>query len=324
MKSRSKPEHQFTAITNADVLTARGPKNDVDVTRPYLMFVESEYSANGRVEDTATIFLTNRECPFRCVMCDLWKNTTDDRVPVGAIPEQIRHALKHLPAAQHVKLYNSGNFFDPQAIPPEDLRDISRLVNGFETVIVENHPKLCSDHCIQFRDQCQTHLEIAMGLETSDESTLQLLNKGMTTGDFAQACEFLSSNDISIRTFVLLRPPGLSEVDGIRQAKDSIQFAFDCGAECCAVIPTRTGNGIMDRLYQNGQFHPPELRSLELVQEFGLQLGHGRVFADVWDAEQFSTCEHCVNERIIRLKTMNLTQTIPPPIDCDYCLTDDQ
>ena len=38
-----------------------------------------------RSAPTAVVFLTNRECPFRCVMCDLWMNTLDETVPRGAI-----------------------------------------------------------------------------------------------------------------------------------------------------------------------------------------------------------------------------------------------
>ena len=43
--------------------------------RPYAFFVEEERSASGEVVPVATVFLTNRECPWRCLMCDLWKNT---------------------------------------------------------------------------------------------------------------------------------------------------------------------------------------------------------------------------------------------------------
>ena len=94
----------------------------------------------------ATLFLTNRECPFRCLMCDLWKHTLEETVPVGAIPAQIDFALERLPPAKHIKLYNSGNFFDPQAIPREDYAEIARRVRSFDTLIVENHPRLCGDY----------------------------------------------------------------------------------------------------------------------------------------------------------------------------------
>ncbi len=58
-------------------------------------------------------------------MCDLWRNTLTETVPRGAIPQQIDYALAQLPAARQIKLYNSGSFFDKQAIPPEDYEAIA-------------------------------------------------------------------------------------------------------------------------------------------------------------------------------------------------------
>ena len=98
-------------MNDREIIAARPPKNAVDPRVPYAFLVEPERTAAGDVADIATIFLTNRECPFRCLFCDLWKNTTDSRVPVGAIPEQIDYALARLPSARQIKLYNSGNFF---------------------------------------------------------------------------------------------------------------------------------------------------------------------------------------------------------------------
>jgi uncharacterized Fe-S cluster-containing MiaB family protein len=117
-------------FTDKDILQLRGSKNAVRQDRPYAFLVEPECSADGLVEDVATLFLTNRECPFRCLMCDLWKNTTDDRISVGSIPNQIDHAfaqLRELRQAAHVKLYNSGNFFDAQAIPRTEFTAARRL-----------------------------------------------------------------------------------------------------------------------------------------------------------------------------------------------------
>ena len=139
-------------VTDADILAARPPKQRLDPWKPYAYLVEPERMASGTVEDVATVFLTNKECPFRCTMCDLWKYTLDERVPVGAIPAQIDHALERLPPAKHIKLYNAGNFFDAQAIPPEDHAAIAARVRHFETIIVENHPRLTDERCVRFRD----------------------------------------------------------------------------------------------------------------------------------------------------------------------------
>ena len=76
------------------IISNRGTKNPVDPFKPYGWLVEKERTASGTIEDTGIIFLTNRECAFHCLMCDLWKNTTDNTVPVGAIPAQIEFALE--------------------------------------------------------------------------------------------------------------------------------------------------------------------------------------------------------------------------------------
>lgn len=306
-------------LSDDEILAARGLKNDVDPFRPYHFLTELEYSADGIVEDVTTIFLTNRECPFRCLMCDLWKNTTNETVAIGAIPEQIRYALDQLPPANHIKLYNSGNFFDAKAIPAEELPEISRLLDHFQTVIVENHPKLCNQRCLDFADRCTGQLEVALGLETSHEPTLRSLNKQMTSAEFASACEFLLAHGIRLRSFVLLRPPGVSETEAIEQAIESVKFAFNCGVNCCAVIPTRSGNGIMDVMQAEGRFSPPSLSSLETVIDETLAWNRGRVFADLWDAEQFADCRTCAPERLSRLQRMNLNQQVLPQVDCSAC-----
>jgi archaeosine synthase beta-subunit len=301
---------------SARILALRPQKNPVDPQRPYAFLVEPERTRSGIVADTAVIFLTNRECPFRCLMCDLWKNTTDRRVPDGAIAAQIEYALERLPPIRHVKLYNAGNFFDAQAIPPGDWRRMAELMRSFETVIVENHPRLGGPRCLEFRDVLHGELQIAMGLETVHPEVLPRLNKQMTLKDFADATKFLTSHEIPVRAFVLLRPPFLDERDGVVWAKRSIEFAFEAGVECCAVIPTRSGNGAMEELERRGQFAPPRLRSLEEALEFGIGLKVGRVFADMWDIEKLHPCDECRAQRIQRLNEMNRTQTVLPRVVC--------
>jgi radical SAM enzyme (TIGR01210 family) len=308
---------ELETLGDRQIVAARGPKNRVDPHVPWAFLVEPERSGLGEVVDVATIFLTNRECPFRCLMCDLWKNTLDEPTPPGAIPRQIEHALARLPPARQIKLYNSGNFFDPLAIPPGDYADIARLVAPFENVIVENHPRLCVDDCLRFQGLLETRLEVALGLETVDPGTLRALNKRMTVADFDHAAEFLARAGIAVRAFILLKPPGLGEHAGIESAIASVVHAFDRGATCCSIIPTRGGNGIMEDVAKRGLFAPPRLSSLERVLAEGIGLQRSRVFVDLWDAEKLATCSRCGPQRIERLRQMNLTQQIAPPISCD-------
>ena len=305
-------------INSKWIVSNRGKKNKVNPRQPYAWMVEKERTFSGKVEDTGIIFLTNKECPFHCLMCDLWKNTTDQSVPVGAIPDQIEWALAQMPKVKHLKLYNSGSFFDEKAIPEADYKRIATLVNHFETVIVESHPKLINEKCLRFRDLLKPELEVAIGLETVQPKILKLLNKQMTLNDFSIAVDFLTKNRIRSRTFILLRPPFLSESEGIFWAKRSLDFAFEKGVECCTVIPVRSGNGAMDNLMENGDFNLPEIHSLETVLEYGIGLDAGRVFADVWDLGLFSNCKKCIDQRINRLINMNQSQRIDNQVVC-FC-----
>lgn len=295
---------------DAEILARRPPRNPVSADRPYAYLVEPEPAADGRLADVATVFLTNRECPFRCLMCDLWKNTLFESVAPGQIPDQIRWALSQLPPARHLKLYNAGNFFDPNAIPPADYPEIARLAAPFERVIVECHPRLVGKRCWQFRDMLAGQLEVAIGLETVHPDVLSRLNKRMTLDDFDGAVRALRTEGVAVRAFILVRPPYLTDAEGLEWACRSLDHAFAAGVECCSLIPTRAGNGAMEELARTGHFAPLSLDSLEKAFEYGLSLRAGRVFLDLWDIDGVSPNAPDRMARIERLKQMNLTQRL--------------
>ena len=299
--------------------TAPANREQLDPRRPYAFLVEEERAENGEVVPVATIFLTNRECPWKCLMCDLWRNTLTESVPVGAIPAQIEYALARLPPARQVKLYNSGSFFDRKAIPVEDYVAIADKANSFKRVIVECHPSLVGADCFRFRDLIHGRLEVAMGLETVHPEVGPRLNKRMTLQQFAAAADMLRQNDIDLRVFILVKPPFLDESEALYWANRSLDFAFDCGANAAALIPTRAGNGAIDALARSGEFSPPRLSTLEAVAAYGLGLQRGRVFADLWDLERFSDCPHCFAARASRLHEMNLQQVVLPDVTCEAC-----
>ena len=303
-------------ISTDIIISSRIRRNRVQPYEPYAWLIEDERTFSGKVEPVGVIFLTNRECPYKCLMCDLWKNTTTESVQPGAIPKQVKMALEQMPGVRHLKLYNSGSFFDPKAIPPGDYPEIALLAGNLDTVVVESHPHFIGDSCLHFRDLLKPELEVAIGLETVCEPVLKALNKKMSLDDFRRAVKFLSSHGIRTRAFILLRPPFMTEEEGVFWAEKSVDFAFNNGVECCTVIPVRGGNGIMDRLAEEGYFHPPSIKSLEKVLEYGINLGAGRVFADTWDLNLFSSCPHCLEKRKKRINEMNIRQALLPPVLC--------
>ncbi len=250
-------------------------------------------------------------------MCDLWKHTTDEELAPGLIPSQIRYGLARLPVAKQLKLYNSGSFFDPGAIPVEDYAEISSLAEEFSRVLVESSTAFLGENVLKFKNMLSADLQVAIGLEIAHPQVLFSLNKQMNLDDFERGVEFLGKNDISTRAFILLRPPFLTEEEGVEWACRSIDYAFQVGVEACSVIPVRGGNGALEVLAAGGYYREPLLSSLEQVLDYGMGLKKGNVFADLWDLERFSECPDCFQARKDRLEKINLSQQKQAVIDCD-------
>jgi radical SAM enzyme (TIGR01210 family) len=301
------------------IIERRGPRNAVSREQPHAYLLEEERTASGAIARVATLFLTNRECPWKCVMCDLWQNTTEQNTSPGQIPVQIHSGLQQLGPASVLKLYNSGSFFDPAAIPRNDWAAIAALSQPFDHLIVECHPRLIDAKILEFQSMLRCSLEIAMGLETAHPTALEALNKRITVHDYEKAARFLNEHEIAVRTFLLVNPPFVPRVQQTDWLQRSIELAFDAGSDVVSLIPLRAGNGAVEQLILQGLVQEPSLTELELAHEFGLALDRGRVFADTWDLERFARCEFCLQARHDRIHRMNLSQALEPAIHCPHC-----
>jgi len=258
------------------------------------ILIEDEETLGGRTS-TLTVFLVGRECPWRCVMCDLWTQTTLADTPVGAVPAQIRSACARVDAESrvisHIKLYNAGSFFDPRAVPETDYRSIAVQLRRFQRVIVECHPALVGPRVDRFidamREECPgTSLEVAMGLETTHPEALASLNKRMDVEQFVEAADYLRTRRIALRVFLLVWPPFIPAAEQDHWLLASLDVALACGAAVISLIPTRGGNGAMEALSAVGLFQAPPATAIN--RSAGVAKGHvgtrATVLLDPWRA----------------------------------------
>jgi len=313
-------------LGDAAILAARGARAALDPDRPYHFFVEPEPLVRGGVADVAAIFTTGVECPFRCLMCDLWKHTIERSESVPSVAEQVERALQELRDVSHVKIYNAGSFFDSRAVSAADRARIAQLVQGRERLVVECHPRLVDQRCIEFAAAiAPVALEVAMGLETVDPLVLSRLNKRMNLSDFDRAARLLLDSGIEVRAFILLGPPGHFGAESVEWARRSVEHALSLGASYAVVIPVRPGNGILDQLERQGLFVRPTLAELTEVVTHALEsrgtTAQGRrdgcVLVDLWEIENAFDCPDCSPSRADALRRMNLTQRPVAVVDCD-------
>ncbi len=284
--------------------------------RPYAWLKEVERQADGRMAPGITVFLVNRECPWRCAMCDLWRYTLPGRGAAGSIARQIDIAFREAgtEGMEWVKLYNAGSFFDLGAIPAEDYPGIAGRCRAFSRVIVECHPSLVGRPLLRFRDLLgpRVRLEVAMGLETVHPEALEQMNKRFDLAGFRRAAWFIRGNQCDLRVFLLARPPFVPMQEVERWLERSIDFAFGSGADPVVIIPTRVGNGAMERLVRMGLHSAPAFSLLERGMEYGLSRGSGRVFVDLWDVESLVGADTDLARRRAVLEQMNASQRATP------------
>ncbi len=308
--------------TAAWIRSRRGPKTEPDPAHPIAHFREEERRLDGSRPVVLHVLLAGAECPFTCVFCDLWRRTLDGPTPPGAIPRQLGTALREtgpLPATCGIKLYNASNFFDARAVPPCDDATIASLLQPFDRVTVECHPRLVERRCLEFADRIPGRLEVAMGLETADATALARLNKGTTLEDFDLAAARLRGAGIGLRVFVLLPAPFVPATRSVESAVDSVRYAIDRGARHVTLIPSRDGNGAMDELGEQGLWTPPAIDLIEEATESCARISGAVVTVDLWDIDRFLTCRRCRPARVVRLRRFNDTGSPGPPVRCPAC-----
>lgn len=316
------------------IVDRRPPRPRHDPWRSQGLVFEDERTRAGSMTRSATLFLTGRECPWRCVMCDLWQYTIDADTPAGAIAGQVNAARAAIAEAgvTQLKLYNAGSFFDPRAVPVADYDPVAASLAGLERVIVESHPLLVGEPTMRFLDALARHspsatppvLEVAMGLETANPEALERINKRMTCDDFARAAARLISMGVDLRVFLLVSPPFVAEEEEPEWLLRSVDFAVTCGASVISLIATRPGNGALDDLVADGHWRPPTVAGLERALSLAMNSARvratgTRVFADVWDLDRLSDCDHCLETRRARLLAINGAQQDLTSVSCDHC-----
>lgn len=325
------------------VLARRGGRPLHDPWRHQGVALDDERDADGRVCRVGTVFLTGRECPWRCVMCDLWAYTTEADTPRGALVRQLGAAVDEMTARGEdpvvLKLYNAGSFFDPRAVPEADYDALAAAVRPYRRVVVESHPSLIGPRLARFIAACRRcaaggptpTIEVAMGLETTHPGALAGLHKRFTLDQFADAAAQVRRAGADLRVFLLVGVPFIPPAGQLAWTQRSVATAFDLGATAVSLIPTRPGNGALEALADTADFIAPTLDDLEAALDAAIPLGRARsnagvtdirVFADLWDLERLAACPSCAASRRARLAAMNLEQRVLPRVRCDACLTE--
>ena len=233
---------------------------------------------HGKQVDAGVIILRTSGCSHfhrgGCSMCG-YNIESDRSVSADDIVRQFDAALSDLGDVGMVKVYTSGSFLDEQEVPPSAAAHIlAKCADRNARLLVESRPEYITgeraDRMLSFHED----VELAIGLESANDRVLTYsINKGFTVADYDRAAASLKDRHVDLRTYVLLKPPFLTEREAVEDAVATVEHAAKVSyAVSVNAVNVQKGT-VVERLWRDWSYRPPWLWSVLDVAKRCADLG---------------------------------------------------
>jgi radical SAM enzyme (TIGR01210 family) len=247
---------------------------------PEALWKEDDLLQGNKVRAMVVIFRTTGCWWSRkagCLMCG-YNQVSDSNITVDDLRAQLQGALARYEGEKLVKIYTSGSFLDDREVPPEVREEIFESFAASERVLFESRPEFVTDESLQALPKGKA--QVALGFESAnDEVLLRSVRKGFKTADYEKAARCLMDKGVPLRTYLLLKPPYLTERQAMDDTIRSIRFAAPF-SESVSINPLNVQRDtVVESLFRRGDFRPPWIWSLIEVLKAGKGLTDVRVFS---------------------------------------------
>ena len=243
-------------------------------TNPRYIEIDEIIRSDGRRLFRMKVILMSNGCSIpTCTMCPFTNenNYNNKEQSNNNLIEQVRSVLSpqgQISKCQQVALYNDGSFFSPQEIPNPILLEIGKLVSqsGIEVLTVESLPQfITKERLLPFLEVLgNVKLEVGIGLQSSNDIIREYcVNTSFSIEEFERSIDLLNSNNVQVKTYLMLKPPFLSEEEGVEDALTSMNYCIMNGLNYVTICPTRVSrNTLAWELLKSGYYKPPNLWSI--------------------------------------------------------------
>jgi len=241
-----------------------------DASKPVTVYQTPENLPDGTPCNAATVILRTKGCAWwwksGCTFCGYFNDVRDD-VSVGDMFSQWEFAKEQtndFEGCGMVKVYTSGTFFEDRENPPEWQEAVLR--ETFEMglhLVIEAQAQMCTPEKISWVASHHPGCTVAIGLEAYDDKVLRFhVNKGFSTRQWHRAVEMLKENNLRVKTYLIFKPPFMSESDALESTTSWLIDVAPYSDEV-SINPMNIQRGtVVDRLFRNNEYRPPWLWSL--------------------------------------------------------------
>ena len=241
-----------------------------DASRPVTVYKTPENLPDGTPCTAATVILRSKGCAWwwksGCTFCGYFNDVRDD-VSAEDMFSQWEFAKKstnNFEGCQMIKVYTSGTFFEDRENPPEWQEAVLKETADMGLhLVVEAQAQMCTPEKIEWVAARHPGCTVAIGLEAYDDSVLRFhVNKGFTTKQWHRAVEMLRENDLRVKTYLLFKPPFMSEGDALIHTTSWLIDVAPLSDEVSVNPMNIQKNTVVDRLFRNKEYRTPWLWSL--------------------------------------------------------------
>jgi radical SAM enzyme (TIGR01210 family) len=245
----------------------------VEPEKPLASWKSSEVYA-GSMLSCLTVILKTSGCAWnRCRMCGYKHeryHPMDKPELIARIAGQVAWIRENYSTddIDMVKIFTSGSFFDEQEVPPAAREIVAETFRG-KLVIAETRPEyVVSETLREFTTQIdngswERPLYVAMGLETtSDRIREKCIDKGNTFQDFIDATATARKSGAGIKTYLMMKPPFLTEREAMEDMHRSIREAMPYSDMISMNLCTVQNRTEVEYYWKRGAYRPPYLWSV--------------------------------------------------------------
>ena len=292
---------------------------------------EKDYLEGIGVVDAFVIILRTRGCSWAiksgCSMCGYFNDSTWRKLSANDILSQFNLAMKNYNGEQIVKIFTSGSFLDEKEVPKITLEKILlNLANKTRKISIETRPEYVTEERLKEIRKLvdKSDLEISIGLESANDKILEYsINKGFKFEDYRKAAKIIIENDLKLKTYLLVKPPFLTEREAINDCIDSAKKIMDFPGTISLNPVCIQKNTLVEYLWKNKEYRPPWLWSItEILKTLGKNKKNNiRVKCDIVaggrerGTHNCGKCDHLVLDKI---RSFSLHQNIEELKDV-YC-----
>ncbi len=277
---------------------------------------------DNKPSDAFVIIFRTKGCSWSiksgCTMCgyfndSLWENLTQEDIFI-----QFEKAMDKYNGEKIVKIFNSGSFFDDKEIKSKTrIKIINELIKKVDKISVESRPEYITNEKLAEIYDITTpkNFEIGIGLETANDFIREKsINKGFNFNHYHDAAKKIKKYDFKIKTYLLLKPPFLTEEEAINDNIETVEKIKSI-TDIISLNPTNVQrNTYVEYLWKRNQYSPPWLWSIiKVLIDSKKIIGEKRIKCDVVGGGSYRgphNCGKCDNEIINKISNFSINQNM--------------